>query len=54
MASQSFTSSGATWKAYSVAPSFTLSVRKGSKTVYFKVKNAADVSNVMNASITPE
>jgi hypothetical protein len=51
MASKSSTFSGATWKPYSTAPSFTLSAAKGIKTVYFKVKNAAGASNVMTAVI---
>ena len=52
MASQSSTFSGATWKAYSTAPSFTLSAGNGAKTVYFKLKNTAGASNVMQATIT--
>ncbi len=54
MASQSSIFSGAVWKQYSTAPSFTLSAAMGSKTVYFKVNNPAGVSNVMNAGITLE
>jgi hypothetical protein len=52
MASQSSTFAGAAWKPYSTAPSFTLSAAKGNKTVYFKAKNAAGASNVLNAGIT--
>jgi hypothetical protein len=52
MASQSPSFAGAAWKPYSTAPSFTLSAAQGNKTVYFKVRNAAGASNVMNAGIT--
>ncbi|MGA2938322.1 MAG: protease pro-enzyme activation domain-containing protein [Syntrophobacteraceae bacterium] len=52
MASQSSTFSGAVWKPYSSAPSFTLSAAQGNKTVYFKVRNAAGASYVMYAGIT--
>jgi hypothetical protein len=52
MASQSSTFAGAAWKPYSTAPSFTLSAAKGNKTAYFKAKNAAGASNVLNAGIT--
>jgi glucuronoarabinoxylan endo-1,4-beta-xylanase len=51
MASQSSTFLGATWKPYSTAPSFTLSAANGTKTVYFKVKNAGGVSPKASASI---
>jgi hypothetical protein len=51
MASQSSTFAGAAWKPYSTAPYFTLSAGNGTKTVYFKVKNAAGVSKVMSAGI---
>ena len=54
MASKSSNFSGATWKPYSSAPSFTLSAATGTKTIYFKVKNAAGASNIMNANITLE
>ncbi len=54
MASQSSIFSGAVWKPYSTAPSFTLSAAKGNKTVYFKVSNPAGASNVMNTGITLE
>ncbi len=52
MASQSSTFYGATWKTYSAVPSFSMSATKGTKTVYFKVRNAAGISNVMNTTIT--
>ncbi len=52
MASQSPSFSGATWKSYSTDPSFTLSAGNGSKTVYFKVMNAAGASPVAKAVIT--
>ncbi len=52
MASQSSTFAGAEWKPYSASPTFTLSSGNGTKTVYFKVKNAAGASNVENAAIT--
>jgi hypothetical protein len=51
MASESSSFSGAKWKTYSKTPSFTLSASKGTKTVYFKVKNAAGESNSMSDSI---
>ncbi len=54
IASQSATFAGAAWKPYSTAPSFTLSAAEGTKTVYFKVKNAAKVSNLLTATITLE
>jgi hypothetical protein len=52
MASQSPTFSGAVWKPYSTAPSFTLSAAKGNKTVYFKVRNPSGASYVVYAGIT--
>jgi peptidoglycan/xylan/chitin deacetylase (PgdA/CDA1 family) len=51
MASESSDFSGASWQAYSTAPSFTLSSGYGTKTVYFKVKNAGGESNVMSDTI---
>jgi len=39
IASESATFAGASWQAYSTAPSFSLSVGSGTKTVYFKVRN---------------
>ncbi len=42
---------GATWLIYNSAPSFTLSAGSGIKTVYFKVKNEAGESNVMQDQI---
>jgi hypothetical protein len=41
----------ASWKDYSEAPSFTLSVGKGMRTVFFKVKNPAAKSAPKSASI---
>jgi hypothetical protein len=52
IASESPTFAGAVWKAYSTAPSFTMSGTNGQKkTVYFEVKNAAGVSAKASASI---
>jgi hypothetical protein len=51
MASESASFSGATWQAYSTAPSFTLSPGYGTKTVYFKVKNAVVESGVVSDAI---
>jgi hypothetical protein len=51
MASESSSFNGAVWKTYSASPAFTLSRTKGTKTVYFKVRNAAGVSNVMSSTI---
>jgi subtilisin-like proprotein convertase family protein len=50
MASESSSFTGASWLAYSTAPSFTLSAG-GIKTVYLKLKNATGESNTMNDSI---
>jgi hypothetical protein len=53
MASQSSTFTGAVWQGYSPAPSFTLSSGSGTKTIYFKVKNASrTASAVKSDSIT--
>ena len=43
MASESAGFSGASWLPYSSAPAFTLSAGNGTKTVYFIVKNVADM-----------
>lgn len=52
-ASENSNFDGAIWQAYSVGPSFTLSAGDGSKTVYFKVKNAGgSESNTAIDSIT--
>lgn len=52
MASGYASFSGAGWKSYSTAPTFTLSYGKGVKTVYFKVRNAAGgVSPVVHDTI---
>ncbi|MDO8094802.1 MAG: peptidoglycan DD-metalloendopeptidase family protein, partial [Candidatus Brocadiales bacterium] len=51
MASESSTFSGASWQAYSTAPSFTLSSVNGNKTVYFKVKNSTSESAVVSDGI---
>ena len=51
MASESSSFSGASWQTYSAAPSFTLSAGAGTKTVYFKVKNAAGESSAASDSI---
>jgi formylglycine-generating enzyme required for sulfatase activity len=51
MASEAADFAGAAWKAYSTAPSFTLSAGDGLKMVYFKVRNAASASAVANDTI---
>lgn len=45
MASESATFSGATWKSYATAPTFTLSTGNLTKTVYFKVKGRNGVES---------
>jgi|GEM_PF-4670300 len=52
MASESSSFSGASWQTYSTAPSFTLSSGNGTKTVYFKVKNATGESSTASDTIT--
>ncbi|MBF0102534.1 MAG: hypothetical protein HQK77_16665 [Desulfobacterales bacterium] len=53
IASESSSFSGASWAAYSTAPSFNLtSSGNGIKTVYFKVRNKAGESSVSSATIT--
>lgn len=52
MASESASFSGASWLTYSTAPSFTLSSGNGTKTVYFKVKNATGESSAVSDTIT--
>jgi hypothetical protein len=52
MASESSLFSGASWITYSATPTFTLSSAPGSKTVYFKVKNATGTSSSRNDGIT--
>jgi Zn-dependent metalloprotease/uncharacterized protein Usg len=52
MASESDTFAGASWQAYSAAPSFTLSVGSGAKMVYFKLRNIFGESGVMNDTIS--
>lgn len=54
MASESASFSGASWQTYSTAPSFTLSSGNGTKTVYFKVKNATGESSASSDTITLE
>jgi hypothetical protein len=51
MASERSDFSGASWKSYSKAPSFTLSSGDGAKTVYFKVKNSTGQSAAVPDSI---
>jgi len=51
MASESSSFSGASWQTYSTAPSFTLSSGNGTKTVYFKVKNATGESSASSDTI---
>jgi hypothetical protein len=50
-ASESETFTGASWRTYAVAPTFTLSSDNGPKAVYFKVRNAAGESEVMEDDI---
>ena len=52
MASESSSFSGASWLTYATAPSFTLSSGNGTKTVYFKVRNATGESPVVSDTIT--
>jgi formylglycine-generating enzyme required for sulfatase activity len=52
MASESSDFSGASWQTYATAPTFTLSAGNGTKTLYFKVKNAAGESVVKSDTIT--
>lgn len=53
MASEAADFAGASWTAYTAAPSFTLSAGAGGvKTVYFKVKNADGESGVVNDTIS--
>jgi len=52
MASESATFNGASWQTYATAPSFALSSGNGTKTVYFKVKNAAGESAPASDTIT--
>jgi formylglycine-generating enzyme required for sulfatase activity len=52
MASEASDFAGASWQAYGTAPSFTLSAGTGgTKTVYFKVRNAAGESGVVSDTI---
>lgn len=51
MASESGTFDGALWIAYDTAPSFALSAGEGSRTVYFKVRNAGTESGVVSDTI---
>jgi hypothetical protein len=51
MGSENGSFTGASWQSYSAAPSFTLSNGFGTKTVYFKVKNANGESKVKSDSI---
>ena len=51
MASESSSFTGASWQTYSTKPSFTLSSADGTKTVYFKVKNATGESSAASDSI---
>jgi len=53
MASEESDFSGATWQPYETAPTFTLSsVEGGTKTVYFKIRNAAGESAPISDTIT--
>jgi len=51
MASEKADLAGAAWLAYSAAPGFTLSAGGGTKTVYFKAKNAVGESGALPDSI---
>ena len=51
MASESSVFYGATWEPYSTVSSFTLSPGNGTKTVYFRVRNAAGVSSNVSGHI---
>jgi hypothetical protein len=51
LASESAAFSGAAWQGYSAAPSFTLSPGAGTKTVYFKVRNASTQSALVSDTI---
>jgi len=51
MASESAAFTGATWETYDTAPSFTLSFGVGERTVYFKVRDGIDESDVVSDSI---
>ncbi|MCX7047563.1 MAG: glycoside hydrolase family 5 protein [Candidatus Sumerlaeota bacterium] len=52
MASESSKFTGAAWKPYNAAASFTLSSGNGTKTVYFKVRNTAGVSATAKDTIS--
>jgi hypothetical protein len=54
MASESSSFSGAVWKTYSTAPTFTLSPGNGTKTVYFKVKNSVGRSAISTDTIVKQ
>jgi len=51
MACESSSFSGASWQPYATAPSFTLSAGNGTKTVYFKVRNAGGESSPASDTI---
>ncbi len=51
MASESSDFSDASWTAYNTAPSFALSFGVGTRTVYFKVRNASSESGVISDTI---
>jgi len=52
MASEASDFSGASWQPYDMAPNFTFSsVEVGTKTVYFKVRNAAGESSLVSDTI---
>ncbi|MBW7864696.1 MAG: SUMF1/EgtB/PvdO family nonheme iron enzyme, partial [Candidatus Hydrogenedentes bacterium] len=51
MASEDPAFTGASWATYGTAPTFTLSIGVGARTVYFKVKNAIGESGVASDSI---
>jgi len=51
MASEAPDFAGATWQAYSAAPTFILSDGGGTKTVYFKVSSSAGESDVVSGTI---
>ena len=51
MVSEASDFSGASWQPYTTTPKFTLSSDFGTKTIYFKVKNAFDESAVVSDTI---
>lgn len=54
LASESPDFGGSSWQPYATAPAFTLSTGNGTKTVYFKVKNASGTSATISDTIILE